>query len=63
MDKRTPHYPLSRIQDEVARLEAAAFTRTALDGGRDMGLTTSEMLKVIASLSQSNFYKIDDDLC
>ena len=57
MDKRTPHCPLSRIQDEVARLGAAAFTRTALDGGRDMGLTTSEMLKVIASLSQSNFYK------
>jgi motility quorum-sensing regulator/GCU-specific mRNA interferase toxin len=43
--------------DEIARLGAAAFTRTALDGGRGMGLTTSEMLKVIASLSQRNFYK------
>lgn len=35
----------------------AAFTKTALDGGRQMGLTTAEMLAVIASLSRRNFYK------
>lgn len=57
MEKRTPHYDLMRIQAEVARLGAAAFTRTALDGGRYMGLTTGEMLAVIASLSRRNFYK------
>jgi motility quorum-sensing regulator/GCU-specific mRNA interferase toxin len=56
-DKRTPHYDLSRIQGEVARLGAAAFTKTALDGGRQMGLTTGEMLAVIASLSRRDFYK------
>lgn len=57
MEKRTPHYDLIRIQGDVARLGAAAFTKTALDGGRAMGLTTAEMMTVIASLSRRNFYK------
>lgn len=57
MEKHTPHYDLARIQAQVARLGAAAFTKTALDGGREMGLTSAEMLVVIASLSQHNFYK------
>ena len=57
MEKRTPHYDLARVQADVARLGAAAFTKTALDGGRLMGLTTAEMLKVIALLSRREFYK------
>ncbi len=57
MEKRTPHYNLARIQTLVARLGVAAFTKTALDGGRQMGLTTAEMLAVVASLSQRDFYK------
>jgi motility quorum-sensing regulator/GCU-specific mRNA interferase toxin len=57
MEKRSPHYDLVRIQADVVRLGAAAFTRTALDGGRAMGLTSSEMLAVIATLSRGNFYK------
>jgi motility quorum-sensing regulator / GCU-specific mRNA interferase toxin len=57
VEKRTPHYDLARVKAEVARLGAAAFTKTALDGGRSMGLTTAEMLAVIASLSRRDFYK------
>ncbi|MPZ33276.1 MAG: type II toxin-antitoxin system MqsR family toxin [Rhodospirillales bacterium] len=57
MEKRTPHYDLARIQADVARLGAAAFTKAAMDGGRTMGLTTAEMLMVIASLSRRQFYK------
>lgn len=57
MEKRQPHYSLVRVQTEVARLGAAAFTKTALDGGRTMGLTTAEMLVVIASLTRREFYK------
>lgn len=38
-------------------LGVAAFTKSALDGGRLMGLTTSEMLVVMASLTRRNFYK------
>jgi motility quorum-sensing regulator / GCU-specific mRNA interferase toxin len=57
VEKRSPHYDLARLQADVARLGAAAFTKTALDGGRIMGLTTTEMLAVIASLTRRNFYK------
>jgi len=57
VEKRTPHYELVRIQEQVRRMGAAAFTKTALDGGREMGLTTAEMLAVIGSLSRRNFYK------
>ena len=57
MEKRALHYDLVLVQSKVARLGAAAFTKTALDGGRLMGLTTAEMLAVIASLSRRNFYK------
>jgi motility quorum-sensing regulator / GCU-specific mRNA interferase toxin len=57
VEKRTPHYDLARVQADVARLGAAAFTKTALDGGRAMGLTSAEMLAVIAVLTRRNFYK------
>jgi motility quorum-sensing regulator/GCU-specific mRNA interferase toxin len=57
VEKRTPHYDLARVQADVARLGAAAFTKTALDGGRAMGLTSAEMLAVIAALTRRNFYK------
>ena len=57
MEKRTPHYYLAECQAVIARLGAAAFTKTALDGGRNMGLTTAEMLEVLASLTRKNFYK------
>ena len=55
--KTHAHYDLAHVQADVARLGAAAFTKTALDGGRTMGLTTAEMLVVIASLSRREFYK------
>ena len=57
MEKRRPHYDLARVQADVARLGAAAFTKAALDGGRAMGLTSAEMLTVVASMTRRNFYK------
>jgi motility quorum-sensing regulator/GCU-specific mRNA interferase toxin len=57
VEKPTPHYDLAAIQAQVARLGPAAFTKTALDGGRDMGMTSREMLAVIAGLRRRNFYK------
>jgi len=57
VEKRTPHYDLARVQADVARLGVASFTKTALDGGRMMGLTTAEMLRVIAALSRREFHK------
>lgn len=35
----------------------AAFTKTALDGGRAMGLTSAEMLAVVVSLVRRDFFK------
>jgi len=57
MDKRTLHYDLVRIKALIADLEVAAFTKSALDGGRAMGLTTAEMLHVMDGLSREDFYK------
>lgn len=57
MEKRKPHYDLALIQAQVERLGVAAFTKSALDGGRDMGLSSAEMLAVLASLSRREFYK------
>ncbi|AOJ68043.1 motility quorum-sensing regulator MqsR [Burkholderia sp. ABCPW 14] len=63
MEKNTPHYKLATVQATVARLGAAAFTKTALDGGRAMGLTSADMLAVVAGLSSvshrrgGNFFK------
>ena len=57
MEKRAPHYDLARLQADVAWLGAASFTKAALDGGRQMGLTSAEMLKVIAALTRRQFYK------
>jgi len=57
VEKQIPQYDLSQVQRAVDRLGAAAFTKTALDGGREMGLTTDEMLAVIANLTRRNFYK------
>lgn len=36
---------------------AASFTKAALDGGREMGLTSAEMLAVIAALTRRHFFK------
>lgn len=57
MEKRAPQYDLAALQAAVGRLGVAAFTKSALDGGRAMGLTSGEMLKVIASLTRREFYK------
>ena len=57
MEKHVPHYRLPEMQAGVALAGVAAFTRTALDGGHAMGLTTGEMLRVIAALRRANFYK------
>ncbi len=45
------------MQEQIAILGAAAFTQSALDGGRAMGLTTAEMLGVIAGMGRTEFYK------
>jgi motility quorum-sensing regulator/GCU-specific mRNA interferase toxin len=57
MEKLRPHYDLETIKAQVARLGTTAFTKTAMDGGRAMGLTTSEMLAVIVGMERGDFFK------
>ena len=57
MEKKTPHYDLFCIQDDVRRLGAVAFTKSTLDGGRTMGLTLAQMQRVITSLERRELYK------
>ena len=57
MEKGRPHYDLADMQAQIAVLGVAAFTKTAFDGGRAMGLTTAEMLAVVADLGRRDFYK------
>ena len=57
MEKKTPHYNLQCIQGDVRRLGAVAFTKSALDGGRTLGLTLAQMLRVIAALERRTLYK------
>jgi motility quorum-sensing regulator/GCU-specific mRNA interferase toxin len=49
VEKPTPHYDLVMVQAQVTRLGPAAFTKTALDGGRDMGLTSREISGIDAA--------------
>jgi motility quorum-sensing regulator/GCU-specific mRNA interferase toxin len=57
MEKRRPHYDLPTLKEDVARLGAAAFTSSALDGGRSMGLTLLEMLTCISAIQRGDFFK------
>ncbi|WP_278386150.1 type II toxin-antitoxin system MqsR family toxin [Stutzerimonas kunmingensis] len=57
MEKKTAHYPLAAIQAQIKTLGIQAFTATAIRGGWQMGLTTREMLAVLAGLTRKNLYK------
>lgn len=57
MEKRSPHYALERIKDQVAKAGFRAFPRTALDGGAQMGLLSTEMLATVLSVERSMFHK------
>ena len=57
MEKHVPHYSLTDVQAKVAAAGIAAFTKTAIDGGRAMGLKSAEMLQVVLNLNRKNFYK------
>lgn len=57
MEKRIAHYDLALVIERVRDRRAAAFTRTALDGGRHMGLTLPEMIAVVCALTPRRLYK------
>ena len=57
MEKKVPHYKLLLIQTQVRQKGVDAFTRTALDGGRDMGLNFEQIVTVVCELTGKQFFK------
>ena len=57
MEKKVAHYSITVIAALVRERKAAAFTKTALDGGRRMGLTTTEMIDIVCALTPDCLYK------
>jgi motility quorum-sensing regulator/GCU-specific mRNA interferase toxin len=57
VEKCKPHYRLADIQAMVADLSHKPFTRTAIVGGRDLGLEEGQMREVVCALSGKNLFK------
>ena len=57
MEKNTPHYDLAVVKAEVIRRGKEAFTRYALETGRDMGMSWKVMMQVVATLERRMLYK------
>ena len=57
MEKNTPHYDLAVIKADVRRLGGKAFTSSAKNGGRVLGLNLVEMQEVIFELQGKMLYK------
>lgn len=57
MEKRIAHYDLAVVIIRVKERGSAAFTRTALDGGRRLGLTLAEMVEAVSCLTPACLYK------
>ncbi|TAN49367.1 MAG: type II toxin-antitoxin system MqsR family toxin [Methylococcaceae bacterium] len=57
MEKRTAHYELNAIKAVVMKSRLAAFTATARQGARRMGLNESETLAVVLGLQPGMLFK------
>lgn len=57
MEKRRAHYPLSHIVALVRARGIVCFTKTAIDGGRQMGFTSAEMIDIVCGLKSKWLYK------
>lgn len=57
MEKNTPLYDLAVIKADVRRLRGKAFTSSAKNGGRVLGLNLVEMQEVIFELQGKMLYK------
>ena len=57
MEKRSPHYLLSAIQEQMSSVEAMSLTQSAQLGIRAAGMVKAEALDMVRGLSRVNFYK------
>lgn len=57
MEKRSPHYRLSAIQQQMISIEAMNLTLSAQNGIRMAGMDKASALEVVQGLSRTDFYK------
>lgn len=57
MEKKKAHYDLKAVKQVVIRTGMDAFTRTAKDNSRMMGLSESEAVAVVLGLDSSMLFK------
>ncbi|MBP9712105.1 MAG: type II toxin-antitoxin system MqsR family toxin [Sterolibacterium sp.] len=57
MEKRSPHYLLSAIQEQMDGVETMNLTQSAQLGIRAAGMEILEALAVVRGLSRIDFYK------
>jgi hypothetical protein len=60
MDKATPHYPLADIIAQMDCVDAMNIRFSTLDDLRDLGLAPGAVLKIVRSLTATDFYKSMD---
>ena len=56
MEKRTPHHSLAEVKRLVEAGEVD-FTQVALQGALSLGMLQEDILNVVCSLSNNDFYK------
>jgi len=57
VEKRSPHYPLARILEQMTTVEEMNLTFSAQDGIRSAGMSKVDALEVVRGLSRARFYK------
>ena len=57
MEKRKAHYALPLVIASVTQRGISAFTKTAIDGGRQMGFTSHEMIEAVCGLRPQWLHK------
>lgn len=57
MEKRRPHYALEQIHLLANDPKKIQFTRSALDGGIELGMDLQMMRSVVMGLRKPDFYK------
>ena len=57
MEKRSPHYPLSAIQEQMISVEAMNLTQSSVCNIWSAGMAKDDALEVVRGLSRTDFYK------
>jgi len=57
MEKRSPHYPLAKILEQMKTVGEMYLTFSAQDGIRAAGMSKVDALDVVRGLTRAEFYK------